>query len=113
MVHFACIRQQITLDYAIFHLGYLCYQQYLIKDYNSEQIKSKQRLLRTIRFTEEILELKFNLEKGQCAGISLLWYSYPKLEHLLDGHAFLDWLESPNCRIILQINEGQAQSLVT
>ena len=107
MVHFACIKQQVTPDYAILHLGYLGYQQHLIRDCNSEQIKSKQRLLRTIRFTEEILELKFNLEKGQCAGINLLSYSYPKLEHLLDGHVFLDWLNSPNCRIILHLKEGQ------
>ena len=107
MVHFACIRQQITPDHAILHLGYLSYQQYLVKDYNSEQIKSKQRLLKALRFTEEILELKFDLEKGQCAGINLLSHSYPKLESLLDGHAFIDWLKSPNCRIILQINEGQ------
>ena len=107
MVHFACIRQQITPDHAILHLGYLCYQQYQIRGHSSEQIKSKQRLLRTIRFTEEILELKFDLEKGQCAGISMLSYYYPTLERLLDGHVFLDWLRSPNCRVILQINEGQ------
>ena len=107
MVHFACIRQQITPDYAILHLGYLGYQAYQTKDYNIEQLRSKQKLLQVTKYTEEILELKYNLEKGQCAGISLLSYNYSTLERLLDGHVFLDWLRSPNCRIILQINEGQ------
>ena len=101
MVSFAKIVILLDSDTAVTYRGYLPYLASLKTKENSQSFNCCSKV---VRFSERILEEKFNLPKYSCTGVNLLFHDYAVVESKLSNPTFLANIKEPGSYILLTIN---------